>query len=106
MNSDYFSLPWFMVDDLLSVAAVLPADCGDGRPSDTEELLRPDFDPPPTTPPPPPLKEDPTPPPETPPVQQPPTAKRELNFEVISTRLLDYSYSSHVQFIATRTERL
>jgi hypothetical protein len=56
------------------VAAVLPTECGDGRPSDTEELLRPDCDPPPTTPPLHHAKNNPQTTPEEP--------KRELNFEV------------------------
>ncbi|XP_054278304.1 protein naked cuticle homolog 2 isoform X2 [Macrosteles quadrilineatus] len=55
--------------------AVLPTECGDGRPSDTEELLRPDCDPPPTTPP---LHHVKPPQPQATP-QEPP--KRELNFE-------------------------
>uniref|UniRef100_A0A1B6LMG8 Protein naked cuticle homolog n=1 Tax=Graphocephala atropunctata TaxID=36148 RepID=A0A1B6LMG8_9HEMI len=56
--------------------AVLPSDCGDGRPSDTEELLRPDCDPLPTTPP---LTK--APPPHQPHQSTPPAVKRELNFE-------------------------
>uniref|UniRef100_A0A1B6D9M3 Protein naked cuticle homolog n=1 Tax=Clastoptera arizonana TaxID=38151 RepID=A0A1B6D9M3_9HEMI len=52
--------------------AVLPTDCSDGRPSDTEELLRPDSESP-----------HPTPAP-TPQQQQPPlSAKRTLNFEEV-----------------------